>query len=854
MTVKWRITSVNLVINRAPVIGTNHYTIAQGATLNADDPNGQNTPNDPSDDGVLAGASDPDGDILSAVLVAGPSFASDFIFTLNGVFVYTHNGSRNFQDSFVYRVDDGNGGVVDSAVVITITEVNAAPELADDVANSAIEDTNPVRIPYSQLLSNDSPGKNESDQILTIIAVTNAIGGTVSLGTNEIIFVLAPDFNGPASFVYIAQDNGTTAGAVDFKTASATVRFNVGEVNDLPLPGADQLSSIAEDSGPRTISVASLLSNDLPGPPNESDQKLTFNLQGAVGGSVTLSGTNVIFTPDADYNGMAGFGYTVTDDGTTLGISDPKTASTIVNFTITEVNDQPAAVDDDLGSINEDSGPRTIPISMLLANDSPGPTNELDQTLTIVAVTNAIGGSVSIVGANIIFTPATDFNGLASFKYVIQDNGTTAGVPDPKGADAIVSFTITAVNDLPTLAGLANLTINEDAGVQTVNLTGISAGGGETQTLTVSAGSSNPALIANPTVNYTSPNSTGTLTFAPTANQSGTSLIAVAVRDAGLDGISGNEDDGITVVTFTVTVNAVNDPPTIAAVPDLTIDEDAGLQTVNLSGISAGGGESQVLIVSASSSHPGLIPNPSVSYASPNTTAILSFTPVENQSGTNLITVTVRDAGLDGITGSADDGITTITFTVIVTEVNDPPVAVDDLLGPVGEDSGTRILISFASLLANDSAPEAGQILTITDVGELTGGTVSIAGTNILFTPGTNFNGTARFLYTIRDDGKTDGTNDFKTAEGIVTFEVTAVNDPPIAGDQFLAVDEDGSVLITLTGLDGDPEVNQSLTFAITVGPGHGTLSNFNAASGQLTYRPASNYNGGDTIQLYGHR
>ena len=135
-------------------------------------------------------------------------------------------------------------------------------------------------------------------------------------------------------------------------------------------------------------------------------------------------------------------------------------------------------------------------------------------------------------------------------------------------------------------------------------------------------------------------------------------------------------------------------------------------------------------------------------------------------------------------------------------------------------------------------------------MGELTGGTVSIAGANILFTPATNFNGTARFIYTIQDNGKTDGTNDFKTAEGIVRFEVTAVNDRPIAEDQVLAVDEDGSVLIMLTGLDGDPVANQTLTFAITAGPGHGTVSGFSAATGQLTYRPAANYTGLDTIQF----
>ena len=74
------------------------------------------------------------------------------------------------------------------------------------------------------------------------------------------------------------------------------------------------------------------------------------------------------------------------------------------------------------------------------------------------------------------------------------------------------------VNDAPTINTPSNVTINENAGQQTVNLTGITAGGGETQTLTVTASSNNTALI-NPTITYTSPNSTGTLTFTPGGEQ-----------------------------------------------------------------------------------------------------------------------------------------------------------------------------------------------------------------------------------------------------------------------------------------------------------------------------------------------
>ena len=58
------------------------------------------------------------------------------------------------------------------------------------------------------------------------------------------------------------------------------------------------------------------------------------------------------------------------------------------------------------------------------------------------------------------------------------------------------------MNQPPTLNAITNLTINENAGLQTVNLSGISSGAAnENQTLTVTATSSKPILIPNPTVN-----------------------------------------------------------------------------------------------------------------------------------------------------------------------------------------------------------------------------------------------------------------------------------------------------------------------------------------------------------------
>ena len=108
----------------------------------------------------------------------------------------------------------------------------------------------------------------------------------------------------------------------------------------------------------------------------------------------------------------------------------------------------------------------------------------------------------------------------------------------------------------PTLDPLTDMVINENAGLQTVNLSGITSGAAnEAQTLTVTAVSSNPGLIRNPTVNYTSPNTTGTLSFTPATGSYGTATVTVIT--ANNNGASNN----IVTRSFAVTVNAVNQPP-----------------------------------------------------------------------------------------------------------------------------------------------------------------------------------------------------------------------------------------------------------------------------------------------------
>lgn len=110
----------------------------------------------------------------------------------------------------------------------------------------------------------------------------------------------------------------------------------------------------------------------------------------------------------------------------------------------------------------------------------------------------------------------------------------------------------------------------------------------------------------------------------------------------------------------------VNSVPALDAISDAVVAIDAGEQTVALTGISAGGGAVQQLRITATSSASTLIPDPLVEYNSPDATGNLKFTPVSGQSGSATITVTVVDAGLDGVFDNADDASFTRTFNITV--------------------------------------------------------------------------------------------------------------------------------------------------------------------------------------------
>ena len=203
------------------------------------------------------------------------------------------------------------------------------------------------------------------------------------------------------------------------------------------------------------------------------------------------------------------------------------------------------------------------------------------------------------------------------------------------------------------------------------------------------------------------------VTVTPVTDEFGTVQITVMVSDGDLTNSQ----------TFNLVVDGVNDAPTLASISDVNVPQDAGEQTVGLDGIGTGApNEAQTLSITASSSDPGIVPNPVVDYISPSDKGSLRFTPVAGQSGTVVVTVTVSDDG-GNVNGGVDSVQRSFTLNVTSPENTPPTLTVigdqlideDNVAGPVGfsindgETSADSLALSASS--SNPSLVPDGNIV-----------------------------------------------------------------------------------------------------------------------------------------------
>ncbi len=200
----------------------------------------------PFGDSVIDNDSDPDGDMLTALLVQDVQNGT-LEFDDDGVFTYEPNDNFNGTDRFTYRATDGESFSDPTTVTLVVSEVNDAPQAAEDDYTGNEDAVLTVDIEQG-VLTNDTD--EELDALLAAL-VDDVTHGSLTLNSDgSFTYSPSPDFFGTDHFSYQAHDG-------EKQSAPASVTLTVLPIDDPPL-AVDDHFTIAEDEILRTGNGQSL--------------------------------------------------------------------------------------------------------------------------------------------------------------------------------------------------------------------------------------------------------------------------------------------------------------------------------------------------------------------------------------------------------------------------------------------------------------------------------------------------------------------------------------------------------------------------------------------------------------------
>lgn len=255
-----------------------------------------------------------------------------------------------------------------------------------------------------------------------------------------------------------------------------------------------------------------------------------------------------------------------------------------------------------------------------------------------------------------------DFETRNSFRLTVE--ASDGGGTDTKG----YTVNVTDMNEAPTVATNEGLTLDEGK-TQTIGTGALSASdedagdGALSLTYTVTTGPANGTLLVGGTsaTSFTQQDIVdGTVAYRHDGSETTSGDFTFALTD--------DEGAGPAGQTFAVTVGALNDAPTISALSDETIQEDATLGPVS---VTVGDAETAAssLTVTAASDDQALVPDANITLGGSDASRTIEVAPAANESGTATITVTVDD-------GSGSNNTASESFVLTVTAV--PDLAITD--------------------------------------------------------------------------------------------------------------------------------------------------------------------------------
>jgi hypothetical protein len=388
-----------------------------------------------------------------------------------------------------------------------------------------------------------APGFAEDVTSYTAVVVTATTSLTVTPTRAQADATIEVRVNGG---VYASVTSGSPSGALAVNLGPNTVDVRataqagntqtystIVTRNSPPTDISLSNNSIPENSGPNFI-VGELSAVD-----PDADATHVFTLVTGSGSadnaSFNLNGNTLRKVTSANFEVKSSYTVRVRADDGLGGVFERSLA-----ITITDVNEAPSA--DNVTAVGDEETGITVTFT------GADPDND-DLTYEIVTPPLASEGTLgAIVDNTVVFTPATNYNGVVVFTYNALDG-------EFESASATATVTVNAVNDAPTISDIDSLTILEDGttGDLAFTINDVDAGA----ILNVTAYTNNQILVPNGNLIIGGTGASRTIAATLQPNQNGIAIVTVEVSDGLLTATD----------TFTLTVTPVNDEPSFTLNP-----------------------------------------------------------------------------------------------------------------------------------------------------------------------------------------------------------------------------------------------------------------------------------------------
>ncbi|TPA97530.1 tandem-95 repeat protein, partial [Vibrio parahaemolyticus] len=655
-------------------------------------------------------------------------------------------------------VSDGVNSTANDSDSLIVNRVNDAPVAKDDIATTQ-EDT-AVTI---DVLPNDSDV--DGDKLSIQSASVPEAQGKVEIVDGKLVFTPAENFHGDAEITYTLTDGALTD--------QATVNVTVNAVNDTPVVEsnlADQ--TLAEDFTPYTIDLNTAFSDV-----DNVDGELTFSVSGNSNVLVSIENGIATISPTADWNGSEILTFKATDPS-------GESISQTVNFTVAPVADIVA----DKATVVED----TPTIIKVLGNDT---FEGGDQVVSLDTNNGPANGTVSVnPDGSVTYTPNDNYHGTDSFTYIVTSGGVSESTA--------VNVDVTPVNDAP-VAKDDIATTQEDTAVTIDALPNDTDADGDKLSI---------ESASVPKEQGTVEVVDGKLVFTPAENFNGDAEITYTVTDGQLT------DEA----KVTVTVNPVNDAPTIKvdAVESITedaVNTDTVVATLTVRDTDTPEDQLTVSLENNSNGYFVLVGN-EVKLTQVGVDAV-------NNDELNLKDLTISASVSDGVNPTAND-----SDSLVVNRVNDAPTVENAIADQVlSEDFATYTIDLNEVFKDTDSSLE----FSVSGNNSIQ---ISIVNGVATITPTADWNGKETITFTAKDPSG-------ESVNQTVDFTVAPVVD--IEADSADVV-EDTPTIINVLGNDTFESTDKVVSLDAENGPKNGTVIVNN--DGTVTYTPDDNYVGEDTF------